>query len=149
MLKLNLPEFNFTIKKKGVGLYIFDSIRGKYIRLTPEEWVRQNIVQYFVLFLFYPKGLIAIEKQMKIGNIFKRFDVVIFNPEMKPLVLIECKAPNIDLNQEVFDQIFVYNKTIKSKHLVITNGLKHYCFSNDEYGKIKFLNDFPAYRVNE
>ena len=143
MQKLNFPTYTFKYKNKENKPYIFDVIRKKYFLLTPEEWVRQHIVR-FLLEKGYSKNLISIEKQLIINGLKRRFDIVVFNKEMNPYILIECKAPDVQLTQKTFDQANRYNWLLKAPYLIMTNGLKHYiCEIDFEKNNYKFLNEIP------
>lgn len=146
MQELNLPSYPFRIKSSENKTHIFDIIRKKYVVLTPEEWVRQHILHYLISEKKYPISLIAVEKQLKINSLVKRTDIVVFNRDGKPEIIVECKAPNIPLSQDAFDQIARYNLTLDANYLMVTNGLAHYyCqidFSNETY---LFLQELPNY----
>ena len=143
MQKLNFPTYTFKYKNKENKPYIFDVIRKKYFLLTPEEWVRQHIVR-FLLEKGYSKNLISVEKQLIINGLKRRFDIVVFNKEMNPYILIECKAPDVQLTQKTFDQANRYNWLLKAPYLIMTNGLKHYvCEIDFEKNNYKFLNEIP------
>ncbi len=143
---LNLPTYSFKIKKEPQGQKIFDEIRKKYLVLTPEEWVRQHFIQYLKNQLGYPAGLMLVESGLKVNSTSKRSDVLIYNAEGNKLMLIECKAPDIELNQDVFDQAGRYNKVYQAPYLIITNGLQHYCVRIDfNTGKTEFLPEIPKY----
>ena len=143
MLKLNLPEFKIRIKNKDNKAHIFDIVRKKFVLLTPEEWVRQHIIN-FLIQRKISKNHIAVEKKIVINNLIKRFDIVVFDRSGKILVLVECKAPKITLNQKVFDQVSIYNQHLDSKYLMITNGLTHFYLKVDKKNKkYVFLNKFP------
>ncbi len=147
MWQLQLPEYNFKIKKNDDTFYIFDFLRKKYIILTPEEWVRQNFIRYMVEEKKVPKTIIANEFSLKADNTIIRCDSVIFNRQGKPLALLEFKAPNVDINQVVFNQISRYNYILKVKYLIVSNGLKHFCCEIDYLSKThKFLNEIPSYK---
>ncbi len=146
MIRLNLPEFEFKITKKDKGFYIFDEIRKKNVKLTPEEWVRQNFLKYLFLYKNYPVGLTSIEKKIIVNNTIKRFDAVIFNTSAQPILILECKAPQIKLDNCVCEQIANYNKIIKSPIAIITNGLTHYCFAYDyKKNESVLVNEIPDY----
>jgi hypothetical protein len=146
MLSLNLPKYNFKITKKGEKHYIFDEIRKKNIFLTPEEWVRQHFVQYLINQKKYPKSLIAIEKEIKVNNLKKRFDILIFNNKGEHDIIVECKSPKIKISQDTFDQIARYNLKLKAKYLIVTNGLEHYyCKMDDKNQHYDFLETVPDY----
>ncbi len=147
MYKLNLPTYKFKIIKKDAKHYIFDAIRKKNIFLTPEEWVRQHFVQYLITEKKYPKSLIALEKEIKVNGLKKRFDILVFNNKGEHEIIVECKAPTIKINQTTFDQIARYNLQLKAKYLIVTNGLKHYyCKIDFENKKYLFLEDVPCYK---
>jgi hypothetical protein len=142
--KLNLPSFDLTIKKIDQELKVFDSLRRKYVLLTPEEWVRQNFIRYMQEYLDYPAGLIAVEYGFKLNRQQKRGDIVVFNKKKEPVLVVECKASHVKINQQVFDQIARYNMTLQVPYLVVTNGLKHYCcFIDYQHGKYDFLRQIP------
>ena len=144
MIKLNFPNYEFRLKKEGQKRFIFDLIRKKYVQLTLEEWVRQNCIRFLIEKKKISRFSIAIEKEIKFNGIKKRFDIVSYSNEGKINLLVECKAPNIEISQKTFDQILVYNKILKSKYLMVTNGINHYyCTVNDEENNIKFLANFP------
>ena len=142
MLQLDFPNYTFKIKNSGNGDYIFDEIRKKYIKLTKEEWVRQNCVKFLINEKNFPSVLINIEKTIKINKINKRYDIVVYKPDGKIKLLVECKSPEIKINQKTFDQIAVYNMNLKSEQLMVTNGFEHYyCEINYEKGHYTFLKD--------
>ena len=145
MQTLNLPTYNFKLKNSQNKTLIFDKLRKKYVVLTPEEWVRQHFVHFLIDQKKYPETLIAIEKQLTINNLKKRTDILIFNSDGKPEVVIECKAPSIKISQKTFDQIARYNLQLKADFLIVTNGLTHfYCkmdFKNKTYMFLKNLPD--------
>jgi len=148
MQTLNLPTYNFKLKNSQNKTLIFDKLRKKYVVLTPEEWVRQHFVHFLIDQKKYPETLIAIEKQLTINNLKKRTDILIFNSDGKPEVVIECKAPSIKISQKTFDQIARYNLQLKADFLIVTNGLTHfYCkmdFKNKTYIFLKNLPDFKS-----
>jgi hypothetical protein len=122
MIVVKYPEPEFRIKKeKGTDL-IFDQLRKKWVALTPEEWVRQNFVQYLIREKKYPASLIAIEKEILLGDLRKRFDVLVYTSNHRPWMIIECKSAGVKLSKEVFEQVLRYNISVPSVYLVITNG---------------------------
>ena len=146
LIKLNLPSFSFKFKSMENKLYIFDILRKKNVVLTPEEWVRQNFVQYLIQNKNYPKSIIAVEKQLNINNLNKRTDILIFDKNGNPDIIVECKAPSIKINQDTFDQIARYNLKLNANYLIVTNGLQHfYCKIDHELEKYHFLKDIPDY----
>jgi hypothetical protein len=131
MVKLNLPEYEYVLKKEEGKLLILDTIRKKYLVLTPEEWVRQHFVNYLIQTLQYPRALIRIEGGLQFNKLQKRSDIVVFDREGKPWMVIECKAPALAMSQQTLRQASVYNHSLKAKYLVITNGLQHLCYTTD------------------
>jgi len=146
MQKLNLPEFSFNVKNKDDKTHIFDPVRRRFVSLTPEEWVRQNFMAWLIQHKNYPSGLIAVEKEIIYNNLKKRYDIVVFNKAHAPEVIIECKAPHINITQNVFDQIAVYNMKMKVRYLMVTNGMEHFCCTVDfEKKNYSFLETIPDY----
>ena len=146
MLALNLPGFAPKVAEKDGKRMIFDPVRQKYVALTPEEWVRQHVVQFLMQEKKYPKSLINVEKVLHVNGLRKRYDIVIFNPNGAIHALIECKAPHITISQATFDQIAQYNMTLQSQFLMVTNGLNHYyCTMDFENEKYEFLRSIPEY----
>lgn len=143
MIKLNLPAYDYKLKKADGKVWIFDGIRKKFVVLTPEEWVRQHFVHYLIYELSYPKALIKIEGGLHYNQLAKRSDIVVFNRAGNSWMIVECKAPEIELNQQVAQQVSVYNSTLKASYVVITNGLRHLCF--EMTGGIKSLSELPEY----
>ena len=149
MEKLNFPMFNLPTKSKENKNFIFDSIRKKWLILTPEEWVRQHCVQYLINNKGYPIGLIQVEKKLKVNQREKRYDIVCFNQAGKINLLVECKRPDVKITQRTFDQISQYNYALKSDLIMITNGLKHYyCKINFEDKKYVFLDKLPPFKYH-
>ncbi|MFY7935768.1 MAG: type I restriction enzyme HsdR N-terminal domain-containing protein, partial [Flavobacterium sp.] len=127
---------------------IFDEIRKKFIILTPEEWVRQHVTQYLLQEKKYPKSYINVEKLIKINDLTKRYDLVVFQPNGALFLLVECKAPEVKITQQTFDQIARYNLTLKAKYLMVTNGLNHYfCEMDFENEKYIFLEQLPDFSL--
>jgi hypothetical protein len=146
MQKLNFPVYSFRFKNSENKVSIFDEIRKKFILLTPEEWVRQHVIQFLLQEKKYPKSLINVEKLIKINNLNKRYDGVVFQPNGEIFLLIECKAPEVPISQHTFDQIARYNLVLKAKYLMVTNGLNHYfCQMDFENEKYVFLKELPEY----
>ena len=141
MQQLNLPTYKFRIKSSENKLFIFDIIRKKYVFLTPEEWVRQHFVCFLIEEKKYPISLIAVEKKLTINKLTKRTDILIFNVEGKPDIIVECKAPSIKITQ-----IARYNLKLSANYLITTNGLEHfYCKMDVENECYIFLKDIPNY----
>jgi hypothetical protein len=146
MQKLNFPAYSFRFKNSENKVSIFDEIRKKFVILTPEEWVRQNVVRFLIEEKKYSKSYINVEKVIKVNGITKRYDIVVFEPNGKLFLLIECKAPEVTISQTTFDQIARYNLVLNAQYLMVTNGLNHYfCQMDFENEKYLFLKDFPAY----
>ena len=146
MRKLNLPLFEFKIKKENNNTIIFDQIRKKWIILTPEEWVRQNFISY-ILEKNYPKSLINCEKVFYINKVSKRYDIVVYDSSGDVEILVECKSYDVNLIKEHFDQVMRYNLELKSKYVIVTNGLRHFYFEFDDSEKIyKQKKDLISYK---
>ena len=147
MKKLNLPQYNIKFKEEEGQQFIFDVFRKKYLILTPEEWVRQNFIHYLIHEKGFAASLIAIEKGLKLNELQKRADAVVYDKNALPIVLIECKAPHIKISQETFEQIARYNMVFKVPYLLVTNGMKHYCAKiNFIHSTFEFLNEVPNYK---
>lgn len=146
MQSLNFPAYDFRFKNSENKVQIFDLIRKKFVILQPEEWVRQHVINYLIEEKKYPKSLINVEKQLKINNLTKRYDVVVFNSDGSIHILVECKAPEIKISQSVFDQIARYNMQLQANYLMVTNGLEHYyCKMNLQEEKYTFLRQIPDF----
>ncbi|WP_196893130.1 type I restriction enzyme HsdR N-terminal domain-containing protein [Aureivirga marina] len=144
MQQLNLPTYQFKIKSKENKQFIFDSVRKKYVILTPEEWVRQHVMQFLIQFKKYPASLTAVEKELKLHTRKKRTDIVIYNTNATPEIIVECKRPTVQITQATFDQIARYNMALNAKYLMITNGINHYfCSMDTENETYTFLRDLP------
>ena len=147
MQKLNLPQVKFRIKSKENKQFIFDIIRKKFMVLTPEEWVRQHVIHFLINVKEIPKSIIAVEKQLTINTLIKRFDILVFNTKGFPQIIIECKSPSVKITQKTFDQIARYNLKLNAEYLMVTNGLQHYfCKLDHENKQYKFLEDLPNYK---
>ena len=146
MLSLNLPPFDIKIQQRDGKSFIFDPLRKKHIALTPEEWVRQHFVHFLTDFKGYPKGLLANEVQLNLNGTKKRCDTVLYNKDLSARMIVEYKAPHVEITQAVFDQITRYNMVLKVEYLIVSNGLRHYCCRID-YNTMQctFLPDIPAY----
>lgn len=150
MQELNFPKFSFRFKNSENKVSIFDVIRKKFIILQPEEWVRQHCVHYLIDFKKYPKSLINVEKELTINGLKKRYDIVIFKPNGSIFMIVECKAPKININQSTFDQIAQYNMALNADYLMVTNGLNHYyCNMDFDAEKYSFLQDIPNYKSKQ
>lgn len=146
MWQLNLPEYNFRIKKQNEKYLIFDSQRKRYVTLTPEEWVRQHFIRFLIEEKKFPAALLAVEKQLTLNGLQKRCDAVLFNQEAQPVLIIEFKAPTVAITQFTFDQVATYNSKLAVNYFIISNGLEHYCCKvNRETQKYEFMNELPEY----
>jgi hypothetical protein len=147
MKQLQFPTYSFRFKNSENKVAIFDEIRKKFIIDTPEEWVRQHVVQFLLQDKKYPKSHINVEKLLKINGLNKRYDVVVYKPDGNITILIECKAPGVKISQSTFDQIARYNMTLNADYLMVTNGLNHYfCKMDYQNEKYDFLTDLPEYQ---
>jgi hypothetical protein len=148
MFRLNLPPYPIKIQEKGEKRQIFDFLRRKWVALTPEEWVRQHFTHFLVEHKNYPQALLANEVELRIGEKRLRCDTLLYNKELRPRMIIEYKAPTIQIQQKTFDQISVYNLLLKVDYLVVSNGLSHYCCKMDyEHQSYQFLKDIPEYET--
>ncbi len=146
MQKLNFPTYSFRFKNSENKVAIFDEIRKKFIILTPEEWVRQHVVQYLLQDKNYPKSYINVEKRIKVNDLSKRYDVIVYQPNGEIYLLIECKAPEVTITQHTFDQIARYNLVLNAKYLMVSNGLNHYfCQMDFEKEQYNFLRELPEF----
>lgn len=144
--KLNLPTYSFRTKQEGDKLKIFDEIRKKFLVLTPEEWVRQNFIRYLVELKSFPASLMAVETGLQLnGNQF-RADLLVYNKQGKPWMIVEFKAPEVKITQKTFDQIARYNLTFEVPFLIVSNGLEHYCCRVDfEAKNYQFFREVPQF----
>ena len=146
MEQLNFNRYPFAIKNRENKRYIFDVVRKKDILLTSEEWVRQHCLQYLIQEKNYPISLINVEKKLKVYNRNKRYDIIVYTPQGEVTLLVECKAPHVAIDQDVFDQIARYNLSTNSQYLMVTNGLTHiYCQMDYTAEAYQFLKDLPPY----
>ncbi|BAU55578.1 type I restriction enzyme HsdR N-terminal domain-containing protein [Mucilaginibacter gotjawali] len=146
LIPLQLPPYPFKITDQNGQLIMFDPIRKKNIVITPEEWVRQHFVQYLINQKKYPKTLIKLEGGHKLHGMAKRSDIVVYNPAGEKILLVECKAPSVNIDQKVFDQVARYNMVHKVKVIAVTNGLQHYfCLIDFEAVNYKFIEELPTY----
>lgn len=144
MIKIDYPAWQPKIKKDKDKEFIFDDIRKQWIMLTPEEWVRQNFLQYLVQVKKYPSSLIAVEKEIRLGDLVKRFDIVVYDSNTNPWMIVECKEMQVALTGAVLNQALRYNITLKVPYIVITNGSFCYGFALNSGGLLE-LNDLPEY----
>ncbi|MFC2112740.1 type I restriction enzyme HsdR N-terminal domain-containing protein [Bacteroidota bacterium] len=146
MEALNLPTYSFSLKSEGNRSFIFDAIRRKYVVLTPEEWVRQHFIQYLVRERGFPASLITVEKELSFNRMKKRTDILAHTRQGEPVLLVECKAPDVPVSAAVFDQIGLYNLSLKVPFLIVTNGMKHYCCQfNPSNNGYDFIDHIPGW----
>lgn len=145
MASLQYPSFPFRWRENSGRRQIFDETRKRWVAFTPEEWVRQNFLQYLLQEMNYPATLIAIEKELKLGELIKRFDILVYDNNHKPWLMVECKSMEIPLTEEVLHQVLRYNITIPVPYLVITNGTISYFFEKRS-GKLEMLEQLPSWR---
>lgn len=145
-MRLNLPECDLNIKKTSRGVVVFDVLRKRFVALTPEEWVRQNFVHYLINNKMFPLERMANEVSLVQNGIKRRCDTLVADTMGQPLVIVEYKAPSIEITQDVFDQIVRYNMVMRARCLIVSNGMSHYCclvdYQNNSY---TFLPDIPVY----
>jgi hypothetical protein len=145
MITVNFPEPVFRFKKENERELIFDFIRKQWIVLNEEEWVRQNFIQFLVQEMKYPLELIAVEKEIQLGELKKRFDILVFDANHRPWMLIECKAGNIPLDEKVFQQVLRYHISMPALFLIITNGHFTYCWEKTG-AELKEIDRMPVWR---
>ena len=143
---LNLPPCDLRIRDDGGEWSVFDSIRRKYVRLTPEEWVRQHFVHFLIRDCGYPASLTAIEMGFRFQRMPRRADVVVHDRQGSPFLMAECKAPDVRVGQNTFDQVSRYNRVVEARYLVVTNGLEHYCWRiESSAGRLEFQEGIPPF----
>ena len=147
-MEINLPPYDIKMREQGGKRQIFDFLRRKYVALTPEEWVRQHFVHFLINHKGYPQGLLANEVELKVGNKKLRCDTLLYNRALQPQMIIEYKAPHVEITQQVFNQITVYNHLLHVDFLVISNGLQHFCCRMDyDHQSYAFLQEIPDYQL--
>lgn len=145
MISIKYPDIKPFIKKQGAMDLVFCAVRKKWLTLTPEEWVRQNFILFLTNTLQYPISLIAVEKKIKIADVEKRFDLLIYDKEMKPNLLVECKEMNNSITEDTISQVLNYFTTIQSNYIVVTNGNQTFCFEKFGMG-LQELNCIPPFK---
>lgn len=143
MIKIAYPAHPFKIQQQGEKEIIFDEFRKQWVTLTPEEWVRQNFLHYLVQVKLYPASLIAVEKEISVNDVKKRFDIVVYN-QAKPWMVVECKEMNVPLNEAVIRQVLNYNIPLRVEYLVITNGSNTFAMKIAG-GQHEWLNELPGF----
>ncbi len=147
MPQLNFPSYKLKVRKTNGKLYVYEAIRRKYVRLSPEEWVRQHAVHYLLEELGYPHAMIKTESGHKYHTMLKRSDILVYDNTGSVYLLVECKAPTVRIDQKAMDQLSVYNQGYKAKYLALTNGLLHYVVHMTyENGGSRFIGAFPPYQ---
>ncbi|GHT55663.1 hypothetical protein FACS189451_07290 [Bacteroidia bacterium] len=147
MWELNLPAAELKIKEEQGKASVFDPVRKCYVRLTPEEYVRQHFVSFLITHKNYPQSRLANETGIELGNVKKRCDTVLYDEYLQPLMIIEYKAPSVHIKQNTFDQIARYNMSLHVPWLIVSNGILHYCCRVDyEAGKYFFCKEIPEYQ---
>lgn len=145
---LNLPPADLRLSKEDGVVKVFDRLRSKWVVLTPEEWVRQHFTHWLNHGLHYPESLTANEAGLIVNGMRKRCDTVVFRKEGSPLLVVEYKAPSVEITQSVFDQIVRYNMTLHAEYLVVSNGINHYCckmdYARDTYHFIRQIPDYHS-----
>jgi hypothetical protein len=145
MLIINYPEPEFRLKKEGSKEFIFDILRKQWLQLTPEEWVRQNFIQYLVKEKKYPASLIAVEKEIQLGELKKRFDILVYNKDHQPWMMIECKAGDARLDENVLEQVLRYNISVPVSYLIITKG--NCSFAWEKNGSdLRMIDEIPEWQ---
>ena len=146
MTQLNLPPYDFRINEEAGRQTILDTLRRRYVALTPEEWVRQHFVHFLIEHKGYPPTLLANEVSLRIGSKQLRADSVLYSSDLQPRMIIEYKAPTVEITRKVFDQIAAYNLLLHADYLIVSNGMQHYCCKID-YKKrgYSFLQEIPEY----
>ncbi len=144
--KLQFPEYEFKIIQKNEDLQIFDEVRKQYVTLTPEEWVRQHMIKFCDKSLGYPVSFMAVEKGLKVNGLQKRIDILVYNSNRKPWMIIECKAPSEKNQTSAIFQAAYYNYELNTEYLTITNGIKHYCYKlqGEKFEPLKGFPSFPS-----
>ncbi len=144
--QLNFPDYPFTLREKDKQMEIFDSIRKKFVLLTAEEWVRQHVLRFLTEETKIPKPLINVEKQITVNRLHKRVDIIVFDRKGCPLLLVECKSPQKEITQTVFDQAARYNMGLHVSFFALSNGLMHYyCKIDYENQRYSFLETLPSF----
>jgi hypothetical protein len=146
--RLNLPDYDHRIEAIEGKPRIFDPARKKFVALTPEEWVRQNFIQFLIREKGVPASLVVVEMGLKLHRQQKRSDIVVFSPDAQAILIVECKSPEVNISQDTFDQIARYNMSLLVSYLVVTNGLDHYCCHiNHQQKSYTFLKQIPDYKT--
>ena len=143
MLQIIYPEYNFRIKEENKKPVIFDEVRRRWVALTPEEWIRQNFLQYLIQVKHYPSSIISVEKVIKVGELKKRYDIVVYNKNI-PWLIVECKEKNVAINSAVIEQVLRYNMALSIQYFAVTNGNQSFAYRVYE-NTFKELDDLPEF----
>lgn len=141
----DITDLTLQLKKEDGKTFVFDPVRKKWLVLTPEEHVRQYLLQYFIHKINYPASLIAVEKQIMSGSVVKRFDIVVYNRTHQPWLLVECKAPEVSITQATLHQLLNYQRALQCRYWVVSNGHSLYCADAADINNIKWSEDLPTY----
>lgn len=144
MQVLNFPVYHFQLTEGSGKTFIFDPVRKKNVALTPEEWVRQHVISYFIQTLNFPQSLIAVERALTFNKRRKRFDLLVYNKTGKPEILVECKSSGVTLSKETLFQIATYNMVFEVPYLFVSNGMQHLLFMLNKEGKYESTDVFPV-----
>jgi hypothetical protein len=146
MIPLNLPPAELKFRKgRNVRPEVFDMVRNRFVTLTPEEWVRQHVIHFLVQHKHYPASLMSVEVSLSYNRLRKRSDIIIYNAKGQPRMIIECKAPDVEVTEKVLEQAAMYNRSINVPYLFLTNGMIHHIGRIGENGEIEFLRELPDF----
>ncbi|WP_118975471.1 type I restriction enzyme HsdR N-terminal domain-containing protein [Taibaiella koreensis] len=144
MISLVFPAHDFRLRQQDGKRYIFDPIRKKYVLLTPEEWVRQHLLVYFCEVMAYPRGLISVEKEIRVNQLKKRYDIVVYDYDHRPWMLIECKEPAVAVDERTLAQLLRYHSSLQCPYWMLSNGTQHFCAAVQDH-KVSWLDQLPAH----
>jgi hypothetical protein len=145
MVQLELTGIQLKLKQEEGKTYVFDPVRKKWLVLTPEEHVRQHLIYYLKDVLNYPGSLMSVEKKIMLGTLTKRFDIVVYNREHKPWMLIECKAPEIEITDAALHQLLQYHNSLQCRYWMLSNGHQNFCADAADTNEIKWIAQLPSY----
>lgn len=145
MIQVDFSTIQLQLRKEEDKTQVYDPLRKKWVILTPEEHVRQYLLQYLTGTLQYPPSLIAVEKQITLGNLNKRFDIVVYNREHRPWLLAECKAPEVMITEITLNQLLQYHNSLQCDYWVLANGHQLFCADAKDKNNIVWLSELPAY----
>lgn len=147
MISIDFSNIQLQLRKEDDKTQVYDPVRKRWLILTPEEHVRQYLLQYIINILEYPASLIAVEKQITLGSLNKRFDIVVYNRDHKPWMLVECKAPEVTISEATLYQLLQYHNTLQCRYWVLSNGHQLFCADAHDAGHIQWLTSLPAYNI--